>query len=156
VDFGEVVSAARAIAQQIDGNVGSVDGLVGISRGGWIPTRLLSSLLSVEKIYSIGLQYRDKARTKLVCYDDPVPYLESARTLVVLDDCLETGNALRYAKEHLSEKVDKVYTAALFVTDKSVFIPDFFVACLDHPPAFPWELPSHRKLDDIASTFDLK
>jgi hypoxanthine phosphoribosyltransferase len=140
MEFVEVVSAARTLAQQVRTKVSSVDGLVGVSRGGWVPTRLLSSLLSVKRLYSIGLQYTDEARAKLVCYDDPAPFLESAATVIVIEDCLETGNALRYAKEYLSAKGLKVYTAAFFITRKTIFIPDFYVSRLDQPPVFPWEI----------------
>jgi len=140
MDFGEVIENCRTVAQQIRAKLNTIDGLVGVSRGGWVPTRILSSLVSVKRIYSIGLQYADAARTELVCYDDPLQFFGPDSTLIVIEDCLETGNALRFAKAHLNSKGHNVYTAALFITAKSVFIPDFYVARLESAPSFPWEV----------------
>lgn len=138
--FEEVAHVTRSLAGKISADLPKLDGLVGVSRGGWVPTRMLSSLLSVKRIYSIGLQYSDPARTQLVCYDDPAPFLSAPAVLLVIEDCLETGNALRYAKDHLVSKGHTVHTAALFLTKKSAFVPDFYIERLEVPPSFPWEL----------------
>jgi uncharacterized protein len=140
MEFSEVVEYSRTLSNQIRARNGAFDGLVGVTRGGWVPARLMSSLLSVKRLYSIGLHYADTERKKLLCYDDPGHFIPPASTLLVLEDCLETGNALSFAKQHLSSKGHKVFTAALFVTRRTAFIPDFYVDCLDDPPDFPWEV----------------
>lgn len=122
----------------------AVDALVGVTRGGWVPARVLSSLLGVRRMYSIGLHYADAERRRLVCYDDPAPFIAPASTLLVVEDCLETGQALNVAREHLGAGGHRVWTAALFMTKRTVFIPDFCVDRVDDPPVFPWELPESR------------
>jgi hypoxanthine phosphoribosyltransferase len=144
MEFAEVIECCRTLSERIRARNGAFDGLVGVTRGGWVPARLMSSLLSVKRLYSIGLQYADTERTKLVCYDDPARFIPPASTLLVIEDCLETGNALRFAKQHLGSNGHTVLTAALFVTRRSAFIPDFYVDRLDAPPGFPWELPEGR------------
>jgi hypoxanthine phosphoribosyltransferase len=141
MEFAEVIACCRTLSVRIRARNCAFDGLVGVTRGGWVPARLMSSLLSVRRLYSIGLQYADTERKKLVCYDDPAHFIPPASTLLVVEDCLETGNALNFAKQHLSSKGHKVFTAALFVTRRSAIVPDFYVDCLDDPPGFPWELP---------------
>ena len=140
MEFADVVAHCRTLAAQIQARAGPIDGLIGVSRGGWVPARLLSSLLCVKRIYSIGLEYADAERKRLVCYDDPAHALVSPSILLVVEDCLETGRALAFAKEHLGLRGHTVLTAALFITPRSQFIPDFHAARLDAPPTFPWEV----------------
>jgi hypoxanthine phosphoribosyltransferase len=140
MDFAQVVACCRALADQIHARDAAVDGVVGVTRGGWIPARVLSSLLRVKRMYSIGLQYADPERKQLICYDDPAHVIAAASRLLVVEDCLETGHALNFAREHLGAKGHRVFTAALFITKRSVFIPDFHIDCVDDPPDFPWEV----------------
>lgn len=141
MDFPEVLAAARVLADRIRTEAPKFDALVGIARGGWVPTLILSSLLSVERIYNIGLEYADTTRKTFTSYQDPALSLQNSQTLLIVEDYLVAGNALRHAKEHLESKGHSVYTVALFVMDKTTFVPDFYLERLQSLPSLPWELP---------------
>jgi hypoxanthine phosphoribosyltransferase len=111
--------------------------LVAVARGGWIPVRFLSNLLSVKRLGSIGLEYTDESRAHLAVYSLP-SQIEGARLLLV-EDRLETARSMAKAREILLNKGCEVRTAALFIRTDSVIVPDYFLAFEDGLIRFPWE-----------------
>lgn len=114
------------------------DYIVGVTRGGWIPARLLSNELEVRKLLSVGLNYTNNERTRLDAYQlpDPMPY---EKKLLIVEDCLESGYSLARAAELFQETKNFIKTASLYTTAKTTYKPDFSIREYDHPPRFPWE-----------------
>jgi hypoxanthine phosphoribosyltransferase len=112
--------------------------LVAVARGGWVPVRLFSNVLGTKEIVSIGIKYGDQKRSDLVTYSIPHPFPRNERVLVV-EDHLESGRSLKFAKQVFEENNNEVRTAALYVSDQSIFVPDYFCAQVTKTPHFPWE-----------------
>lgn len=138
MDFSEVLDHANKLAHQITESGYQPDFLVGLARGGWIPTRLLSDALGVKEILSIGLRYADTSRTTFVTYSLPDP-MPSGRKLLLIEDCLESGKSLLAAQRILQSAGNEVRTACLFVTDMTQVQPDYALERLPVPAQFPWE-----------------
>ncbi len=138
MNFSEVLADVKFLAQKISASGYEPDFLVGLARGGWIPTRLLSNALHVKEILSIGMKYADSTRTTLIAYSLPAP-MPVGKRLLLVEDCLESGKSLVEAKKILESADNEVRTASLYVTDKTQTQPDYFVKHYPVPPQFPWE-----------------
>ena len=112
--------------------------LIGLARGGWIPTRLLSDRLNVKEIASIGIGYEDEARTKLKAYALP-GLARTGLKVLLIEDRLESGKSLRKAFEILCEQGAAVKTAAYFSRTDSVMTPDYCLCQTNDDIIFPWE-----------------
>jgi hypoxanthine phosphoribosyltransferase len=138
MNFPEILSHTATLACKIKASGFQPDFLVGLARGGWIPTRLLSDALSVREILSIGMRYTDASRTSLVAYSLPAP-MPTGKRLLLIEDCRESGRSLLEARRILESAGNQVRTACLFITDGTPLEPDYFLARLPAPPRFPWE-----------------
>ncbi|MER2519622.1 MAG: phosphoribosyltransferase family protein [Bdellovibrionales bacterium] len=142
--FHDVMEAAAQLGRKVKDDGFFPDFLVGLARGGWIPSRLLSDVLGVKRLLSVGMAYEDAERTRLVAYDRPEP-MPCGKKLLLVEDCLESGRSTRGAKAMLEAFGNEVRTAALYVTEASRFEPDYYaqknVACA---PEFPWEKECRR------------
>jgi len=136
--FDEVLKEATDLAKAIEAAGFQPQLLVGLARGGWIPTRLLSGALGVKEIVSIGMKYTDAARTVLATYSTPAP-MPSNQRLLLIEDCLESGLSMAIARDILISAGNSVKTAALFVTSGTIHLPDFYNRPLNVAPRFPWE-----------------
>ena len=118
------------------------DYIVGVSRGGWAPGRILSDLLEnthtvnikIEFYLGIGKTARDPVVTQPLAEDI------TNKNVLVVDDVSDTGRSLKVAMEHMGGKgAAGVKTATVYYKPHSVFKPDFFAESTDDWIIFPWE-----------------
>ena len=118
------------------------DMIVGISRGGLVPARILSDILGVRELFTIRVSFYTgvgKTATAPKIVQPLVERLEGKKILLV-DDVSDTGRSLIVAKEHLREMGAKeVKVATLHFKPHSKFRPDFFVGETDAWLVYPWE-----------------
>lgn len=138
LDWDAFYSAVQNLAEKVKKSGFRPSILIAVARGGWIPVRFLSDSMGIKKIASVGLTYRDKDRKELELYSFPEPIDQNSSVLLV-EDCLESGNSLFHAKVILQQRGATIKTASLFTTAKTTEDPDFFLERLDLPPRFPWE-----------------
>lgn len=138
MDWVEVNVAIKNLSLMILESGFRPDLLIAVARGGWIPTRLLSSKIGQHKIASIGLSYEDNARNNLSIYSIPQPIVQGQKLLVV-EDMLESGRSLDKAVDELGKYGAVVRSASLFIQSSSLFIPDYYISIVDNRIAFPWE-----------------
>lgn len=138
MNFPQLLKQAEKLALKIKASGFQADAIVALTRGGWIPARLLSDGLGVRELLSIGLRYSDATRTKLIAYSLPDP-MPVAKKLLLVEDCLESGRSLQEAKRLLEAAGNEVRTASLYITQQTRTMPDYHVSATATPPAFPWE-----------------
>lgn len=118
------------------------DIIVGVSRGGWIPARVLSDLLENPEIANVKAEFylgvaetkREPIITQSVSVD-----VKDMKVLVV-DDVSDTGKSLRLVKAHLLEQGAKVLKiATLYYKPCSVTMPDYYEKKTRDWIIFPWE-----------------
>ena len=118
------------------------DVIVGVSRGGWIPARVLSDLLENPKIANVRTEfYVGVAETKLEpVITQPVSVDVRDKNVLVVDDVSDTGSSLRLIKTHLVDQAAKaVKIATLYFKPWSITVPDYYERTTREWIIFPWE-----------------
>ncbi|MCW6167518.1 MAG: phosphoribosyltransferase [Thermoplasmatales archaeon] len=105
------------------------DTIVGLTRGGWVPARLLADRLGVKRVYSLRAQHWGVTATpsgKAEVTEGPSGPVEGQQVLVV-DDITDTGESLELALARVREgRPARAETAAFLHISHSKFRPDYF------------------------------
>jgi hypoxanthine phosphoribosyltransferase len=118
------------------------DIIVGVSRGGWPPARIMSDLLENPKLANVKAEfYLGVAETKgEPIITQPVSVSVKDKRVLVVDDVADTGKSLRLVKSHLEEQsASDVKIATIYYKPWSVVIPDWYELKTSHWIIFPWE-----------------
>src|SRR2546427_11106966 len=77
--------------------------IVGVSRGGWPPARIMSDLLENQNLANMKVVfYRDIGlRNKRPVITQPVSSRVKGKRVLVVDDVSDTGHSLRVVSAHL-------------------------------------------------------
>ena len=112
--------------------------LIAVARGGWMPCRALSSFLKVKHVASYGVKYQDQNRTRLITYS--VPSLpKNVKHILLVEDQLETGKTLQWVANYYNNLNYNVKTAAVYLTKKTTWLPDYYVKKVTYDHKMPWE-----------------
>ncbi len=115
------------------------DSIVGISRGGWVPARMLSDYLNIDHMFSIGIKRYVKRKLKPNTYIYDFPNRILGKKVLIVDDVSETGKTLLLAK-HALFKLDIISkTCALNIKESTKYKPDFYVKKEREWIIYPWE-----------------
>ncbi|MDI9577240.1 MAG: phosphoribosyltransferase [Thermoproteota archaeon] len=130
-------------SQKIQKQTEKIDLILGISKGGLIPARILADFLQVSEIITIQVKfYIGIAQT----HDEPIIIQPltvnlSGKKILVVDDIADTGKSLKIVIEHLeSLGITEIKTATLYLNNRSVIKPDFYEEITDKWVVFPWEI----------------
>lgn len=130
-------------SQKIQKQTEKIDLILGISKGGLIPARILADFLQVSEIITIQVKfYIGIAQT----HDKPIIIQPltvnlSGKKILVVDDIADTGKSLKIVIEHLeSLGITEIKTATLYLNNRSVIKPDFYEEITDKWVVFPWEI----------------
>lgn len=118
------------------------DVIVGISRGGWFPARILSDLLENPELASVRAEFYLKvaqARDEPVI-TQPVSAPVEGRRVLLVDDVADTGKSLRLVRSHLRERgASEVRVATIYYKPWSILVPDWYARETRAWIIFPWE-----------------
>ena len=112
--------------------------IVGISRGGLVPAVVISNLLGIRKVYSLGLKtYKDQEKDNAEIYQ--VPDLAGNNKIILIDDISDTGGSFIIARDLYRQK--QLVTVSLYMKEKTKFVPDIVGSSVDNNiwVVFPWE-----------------
>ncbi len=118
------------------------DVIVGVSRGGWPPARIMSDLLENPEIANVKAEfYLDVAKTKSEpAITQPVSVSVKDKKILVVDDVADTGKSLRLVRTHLKEQgATDVKIATIYYKPWSVITPDWYERKTTRWIIFPWE-----------------
>ena len=116
--------------------------IVGVSRGGWPPARVMSDLLQNSNLANIKVEfYKDiGVRADRPRITQPVTSKVVGKRVLVVDDVSDTGHSLRMVVNHLRRnRVRELKVCTLYLKPMSVFKPDFFAKVTRKWVIFPWE-----------------
>lgn len=112
-----------------------ISSIVGISRGGIVPARYLSSRLSVRRVYTLGIEFYEEddlvnfgehKRTPNV-YQGITHSLKSADPVLIVDDIVDSGESMTVAiNEVKAAGATNIITCALHYKQKSSYAPDYY------------------------------
>ncbi|MGP8077167.1 MAG: phosphoribosyltransferase [Thermoplasmata archaeon] len=119
--------------------------IVGLTRGGWVPARLLCDRLGVGRLVSLRAQHwgvtatRDGAATLSEGLSGPI----AGESVLVVDDITDTGESLRLAVEHVAQAGPRrAESATLLHIAGATFVPTYFAESLRRDQwawvVFPW------------------
>ena len=129
------------------------DILVGVSRGGLVPLRLLSDITGIKKVGVLGIEFYKKigeTREKPeITHDLPVDITN--KKVLIIDDVADSGKSLIVAKDYIIAKGAKeAKTATLHYKPVSKLKPDFFVDITSDWIVYPWEINEvKREMEEI-------
>jgi hypoxanthine phosphoribosyltransferase len=115
---------------------------IAISRGGWLPARVLSDLLETS-LANVSVEfYLGVAETK----NEPVltqgvSAVVTDKKVLIADDVADTGKSLKLVKEHiLQQGAKEARIATIYYKPWSVVKPDYYELETRLWIVFPWEM----------------
>ncbi len=147
VSWGEVEEWVDTIIQAMARNGFSPDVVIGMSRGGIVPSRLICDHLVVKNLFTVKTEHwgltatpDGKARLAQALNTDI-----RKRNVLVVDDITDTGQSLILARDHVSSLGPAdLRTATLLHINHSLIAPDFFAKEVDKAQwtwfIFPWNV----------------
>jgi len=118
------------------------DVIVGVSRGGWIPARIMSDLLETPKLANVTAEfYVGVAETK---HEPTITQLVSVsvkdKKVLVVDDVADTGESLKLVNSHLKNQgASEIKIATIYYKPWSITVPHYYEKETRCWIVFPWE-----------------
>jgi len=136
---------ADTLAEKIRAAARLPETIVGLTREGWVPARLLCDRLGVKRLLSLRAQHWGITATKSGAAELTEGLSGSAadQTVLVVDDITDTGESLALAVEHVrAAGPSRVETAAFLHIDRAKVVPTYFAEQIDRDRwvwvVFPW------------------
>jgi hypoxanthine phosphoribosyltransferase len=129
VSFDEIAKWTADVAKQIEDAGPKPTVIIGLTRGGWVPARMLCDSLGVKKLYAIKTEHWGVTANP----DGKALLTQELNTtianeeVVVIDDITDTGESLTLAMDHLAKlRPRSVRSATLLHITHSKFTPDYY------------------------------
>ena len=135
-------SLRNTLSRQINESGFHPDAIIGISRGGLVPARILSDSLNVPLLYTIRISFYSTigVRKETPKVTQPLSVDISGKKILVVDDIADSGKSLVLAKEYLSKlNPSEIKTATIHLKPESVFKPDYVCKTTEAWIVYPWE-----------------
>ena len=142
VSWTQIYSALWGLAETIKNSGFEPDVIVGISRGGWIPARILSDLLENPNLATVATNfYVGIAETKLEpIITQAVSVPVKTKKVLVVDDLTDTGKSLKLVISYLKHQgASEVKTATVYHKPWSIIVPDYYEKETQLWVVFPWD-----------------
>lgn len=142
VSWDEIYTMLVNLADRIKKDRFKPDVIVGVSRGGWPPARVLSDLLENPELANVKVEFyvgvNETKKEPVITQPISVP-VKNKKVLVV-DDVADTGRSLLLVRQHLLENGAKeVKVATIYYKPWSKIIPDYYERETNCWIVFPWE-----------------
>lgn len=154
VTWDEISRWTLDVARQIQDCRCKPTVIIGLTRGGWVPARLLCDHLQVKKLYAVktehwGITANQNGRALLT---QELNANIKGEYVLIVDDITDTGESLKLAMAHVDGMMPKdIQTACLLHITHSKIEPNFYsVRVADQEWTwfiFPWNL--HEDLRTI-------
>ena len=140
--WDEIYDMLLELAMRIKQSGFQPDLIVGVSRGGWIPGRILSDLLRNPHTANVKIEfYVGIAQTaQMPIVTQPISEEILNKRVLVVVDVADTGRSLLVALHHVRERgAGEIKTVTIYHKPHSKFKPDFHAETTSHWIIFPWE-----------------
>jgi len=138
----QIYEALLNLANRIRENDFKPDVIVGVSRGGWPPARIMSDLLENPELANVRAEfYLGVAKTKGdPVITQPVSTSVTGKKALIVDEVTDTGKSLRLVKSHLEEHgATEVKIMTIYYKPWSIVVPDWYAKETSRWIVFPWE-----------------
>lgn len=142
VSWEEIERLTAKVALSIRERGFDPDIIVGVSRGGLAPTRILSDFLNVHDVIILGVAfYEEIGRTgNEPVITHPLSLGIGGKKVILLDDVSDTGGSLALAKKHVqSLDPSELLVCTLHKKPWSTCEPDIYIEETDRWIIYAWE-----------------
>ena len=136
---------AETLAERVRAADRVPETIVGLTRGGWVPSRLLSDRLGVRRLVSLRAQHWGVTATPTgtAQVTEGLSGPVAGERVLIVDDITDTGESLQLAVEHVKDgRAARITTATLLHIAHAKFVPDFFAEEIPRDAwvwvVFPW------------------
>ncbi len=140
--WDEIYDLMIDLTEKVRASAFNPDVIVGVSRGGWPPARIISDLLSNAHVANIRVEfYKDiGVRSRKPQITQPVTSDVRHRRVLVVDDVADTGLSLRAVMSHVRRKgAADARACTIYYKPHSIFLPDYYAKKTSSWVVFPWE-----------------
>ncbi|MGC8663410.1 MAG: phosphoribosyltransferase [Thermoplasmata archaeon] len=123
------------------------DVIIGLSRGGLVPSRILSDLFQLKDLYAIktehwGITATPDGQAKIT---QGLPININYKNVLIVDDITDTGQSLKIAYDYVNSFHPRTLkSATLLHITRSEFVPDFYAEEVPQDKwtwfIFPWNV----------------
>ena len=145
VTWAEVDGWADAVERLVRASGHVPETIVGLTRGGWVPARLLADRLGVHRIVSLRAQHWGVTATPTgdARLTEGLSGSVKGERVLVVDDITDTGDSLRLAVDHVrAAEPARVESAAFLHIAHSKFVPTYWAEEIPRDQwvwvVFPW------------------
>ena len=146
VSWDEAYRLGKHLARKIKASGYLPDIIIGVSRGGLVPARIVCDILHQKDLAAIKVEHWDIASTlgnARIKFPLPEEAGISGKNVLVVDDVADTGDTYKVIVDHLKEKSPAdIRTAVLQYKTSSAFVPDYWGEKHDEWKwiIYPWAL----------------
>jgi len=148
VSWENAARLCAKLAEKINSSNFNPEILIAITRGGLVPGRIISSLLSNPRLYCIKYEYYDKddKPTKFPQLTQTLSFDLKGKKILLIDEIADTGDTLREALKYLNSlHAEEVKTAVMHYKPHSSFHPDYSIEKTNKWIVYPWEEESIKR-----------
>ena len=141
--WNQIYSLLLKLAEAVQKSGFEPDVIVGVSKGGWIPARIMSDLLENPKLANVTAEfYVGVAETKHEpIITQPVSVSVKGKKVLVVDDLADTGKSLKLVNLHLKKQgASEIKIATIYYKPWSIIVPHYYEKETRCWIVFPWEL----------------
>ena len=141
--WDQIYSMLLNLADRIRKSGFDPDIIVGISRGGWAPARILSDLMDNPNLANVRAEfYLGVAETRgEPSLSQPVSTEVAGKKVLIVDEIADTGKSLKLVRRHLTEQgAAEVKIATVYYKPWSILKPDYYEKETTCWVVFPWEI----------------
>jgi hypoxanthine phosphoribosyltransferase len=115
--------------------------IVGISRGGLIPSRIISDLLDNPNLANIRVEFyaHTKKKRNKPKITQPISTSIEGKKILLVDDVADSGKSLHLVYEHLLKTAKEIRSLTIFYKPWSCLHPDYYIKETKAWIVFPWE-----------------
>lgn len=131
------------LAERIRKSSFKPDVIVGVSRGGWPPARVLSDLLDNPNLANVKVEFYLGVTETMdePILTQPVSVDVNGKKVLIVDEVADTGRSLRLVKEHIvKEGAAEVKVVTIYYKPWSSIVPDYYGKETRCWVVFPWEV----------------
>ncbi len=149
-----IYQLSRGLSEKIIGSGFKPDIIIGLARGGWVPSRNLCDFLGVKDLISLKVEHwgvtaspDGKAKLKY-----PLEVDLSGKRVLLVDDITDTGESLKLTKEFVGRmRPMELRTATLQYMTGSNFKPDFYAEAIDSEKDWTWIIYPWNVTEDLCN-----
>ncbi|HTT15390.1 MAG TPA: phosphoribosyltransferase [Thermoplasmata archaeon] len=143
--WADVDRWAEAVAEKVRASGFAPGTIVGLTRGGWVPSRLLCDRLGVKRLVSLRAQHWGVTATPTgaAAVTEGLSGPVEGHAVLIVDDITDTGQSLALAVEHVrAGRPSRLETATFLHIAHSTFVPSYFAEEISREAwawiVFPW------------------